>query len=232
MDGIQLEKKNLENNTYAYIQQYLTDLDPDVDAIYRLSPPLSVGHIQFDRDQPPIALEPFTFSPYNTQNTITYYEAFWGLYLPITTRFRVCDIWRNFWIQRFLWDIGGRLIFGKSSAKQVRNSHSFIKDMDDEYQLYHQSGSFVSFLVSWSSSYNLISKGIAQLAKDIAQAGFWQSNKVDIMDAWLTDLHSVGYSFPSIVQTPSSSPASIVQKRAAICVTGLAECIQEAWAPT
>ncbi|CAF4821194.1 unnamed protein product [Rotaria sp. Silwood1] len=181
---------------------------------------------------PPIALEPFTFSPYNTQNTITYYEAFWGLYLPITTRFRVCDIWRNFWIQRFLWDIGGRLIFGKSSAKQVRNSHSFIKDMDDEYQLYHQSGSFVSFLVSWSSSYNLISKGIAQLAKDIAQAGFWQSNKVDIMDAWLTDLHSVGYSFPSIVQTPSSSPASIVQKRAAICVTGLAECIQEAWAPT
>ncbi|CAF4731640.1 unnamed protein product, partial [Rotaria sp. Silwood1] len=63
--------------------------------------------------------------------------------------------------------------------------------MDDEYQLYHQSGSFVSFLVSWSSSYNLLSKRIAQLAKDIAQAGFWQSNKVDIMDAWLTDLHSV-----------------------------------------
>ena len=32
MDGIQLDKI-LINNTYAYIQQYLADLDPDVDAI-------------------------------------------------------------------------------------------------------------------------------------------------------------------------------------------------------
>ncbi|CAF3947440.1 unnamed protein product [Rotaria sp. Silwood2] len=228
-DGWHSVRRNLENNTYAYIQQYLADLDPDVDAIYRLSHPLSIGRIKFDRDQPPIALEPFTFSPYNTQNTITYYEAFWGLYLPITTTFRVCDIWRSFWVQRLLWDIGGRLIFGTSTVKQVRNSHSFIKDMDDEYQLYHESGSFVRFLVSWSSSYSLLSKRIAQLARDIAQAGFWKSKEVNIMDAWLADLHSVGYSFPSII---SPSSPLIIQKRAAICVTGFAECIQEAWIPT
>ena len=43
-------------------------------------------------------------------------------------------------------------------------------------------------------------KELAQLARDIAQAGFWQSKEIDIMDAWLADLHSVGYSFPSIVQ--------------------------------
>ncbi|CAF2936853.1 unnamed protein product, partial [Rotaria sp. Silwood2] len=228
-DGWHSVRRNLENNTYAYIQQYLADLDPDVDAIYRLSHPLSIGRIKFDRDQPPIALEPFTFSPYNTQNTITYYEAFWGLYLPITTTFRVCDIWRSFWVQRLLWDIGGRLIFGTSTVKQVRNSHSFIKDMDDEYQLYHESGSFVRFLVSWSSSYSLLWKRIAQLARDIAQAGFWKSKEVNIMDAWLADLHSVGYSFPSII---SPSSPLIIQKRAAVCVTGFAECIQEAWVPT
>ncbi len=161
---------------------------------------------------------------------MTYYEAFWGLYLPVTTTFRVCDIWRGFWVQRLLWDIGGRLIFGRSTVKQVRNSHSYIKDMDDEYQLYHQSGSFVRFLTSWSSSHHSLAKRIGQLARDIAQAGFWQSKEVDIMDAWLADLHSVGYSFPSIVVPTSSS--SIIQKRAAVCVTGLAECIQEAWTPT
>ncbi|CAF4045241.1 unnamed protein product, partial [Rotaria sordida] len=199
---------------------------------YRLSHPLSIGQIQFDQDQSPIALEPFTFSPYNTQNTITYYEAFWGLYLPITTTFRVCDIWRSFWVQRLLWDIGGRLVFGRSTIKQVRNSHSFIKDMNDEYQLYHQSGSSVRFLVSWSSSQRLLSKRIGQLARDIAQAGFWQPKEVDIMNAWLADLHSVGYSFPSIVLPFSSSSPSIIQKRAAVCVTGFAECIQEAWVPT
>jgi hypothetical protein len=164
---------------------------------------------------------------------VTYYEAFWGLYLPVTTTFRVCDIWRGFWVQRLLWDIGGRLIFGTSTVKQVRNSHSYIKDMDEEYQLYHQSGSFVRFLASWSSSHRSLAGRIAQLARDIAQAGYWQSKEVDIMDAWLADLHSVGYSFPSIISSSSSSsPPPIKQKRAAICVTGLTECIEEGWAPT
>jgi hypothetical protein len=162
---------------------------------------------------------------------VTYYEAFWGLYLPITTTFRVCDIWRGFWVQRLLWDIGGRLIFGTSTVKQIRNSHSYVKDMDDEYQLYHQSSSFVRFLASWSSSHRLLPQRIAQLARDIAEAGFWHSKEVDIIDAWLADLHSVGYSFPSIL-VPSSSSSPIIEKRAAICVTGLAECIQEAWTPT
>jgi hypothetical protein len=161
---------------------------------------------------------------------VTYYEAFWGLYLPITTTFRVCDIWRGFWVQRLLWDIGGRLIFGTSTVNQVRNSHSHIKDMDDEHQLYHQSGSFVRFLTSWSSSHRSLAKRIYQLARDIAIAGFWHSKEVEIMDAWLADLHSVGYSFPAIV--PPSSPSPMIKKRAAVCVTGFAECVQEGWNPT
>ncbi|CAF3788077.1 unnamed protein product, partial [Adineta steineri] len=115
-DGWHSVRQNHQNTTHAYIQQYLADLDPDVDAIYRLAHPLSIGRIKFDRDQPPIAIEPFTYSPYNTQNTVTYYEAFWGLYLPVTTTFRVCDIWRGFWVQRLLWDIGGQLIFGTSTV--------------------------------------------------------------------------------------------------------------------
>ncbi|CAF4006231.1 unnamed protein product, partial [Adineta steineri] len=197
---------------------------------------LSIGRIKFDRDQPPIAIEPFTYSPYNTQNTVTYYEAFWGLYLPVTTTFRVCDIWRGFWVQRLLWDIGGQLIFGTSTVKQIRNSHSYIKDMDDEQQLYHQSRSFVRFLSSWSSTKSLLRERISQLARDIAKNDFWKWKEVDIMDAWIADLESVGYKFPSIVpsSSSSSSPSSspVIRKRAAVCVTGLVECIQEAWAPT
>ncbi|CAF3863847.1 unnamed protein product, partial [Adineta steineri] len=144
-------------------------------------------------------------------------------------------IWRGFWVQRLLWDIGGQLIFGTSTVKQIRNSHSYIKDMDDEQQLYHQSGSFVRFLSSWSSTKSLLNERIAQLARDIAKNDFWQWKEVDIMDAWIADLESVGYKFPSIVpSSSSSSPSSspVIRKRAAVCVTGLAECIQEAWAPT
>ena len=163
---------------------------------------------------------------------MTYYEAFWGLYLPVTTTFRVCDIWRGYWVQRLLWDIGSRLIFGRSTVKQIRNGHSYIKDMDDEYQLYHQSGSFVRFLSSWSSSHSSLYERIGQLARDVADGGFWDWKEVDIMDAWLADLESVGYSFPPIVESSSPTPMSVKRKRAAVCVTGLAECIEEAWVPT
>ena len=133
-------------------------------------------------------------------------------------------------MQRLLWDIGGCLLFGTATVKQVRNGHSYIEDMDDEEQLYHQSGSFVRFLASWSSSHLTLVERIRQLAHDVAEAGFWQSKEATIMEAWLADLQSVGYEFPSIVQSPS--PTSITKKRVAVCVTGLTECIQEAWAPT
>jgi hypothetical protein len=120
-------------------------------------------------------------------------------------------------------------MFGTSTIKQIRNSHSYIKDMDEEDQLYHQSGSFVRFLSSWSSSLPTLVQRIKQLTEDIAQAGFWKSKEIQIMNAWINDLYLVGYTFPEIL--PSSSRSSITQhKRAAICVTGLTECVQEAWA--
>ena len=108
-------------------------------------------------------------------------------------------------------------MFGTSTVKQIRNSHSYIKDMDDEGQLYHQSGSFVRFLASWSSSHPTLIERISQLARDIAQAGFWQSKEAIIMEAWLTDLKSVGYSFPSIVK-PSSFFSYEYNKKTSSCM--------------
>lgn len=204
-------------------------IDPILSFIqYRLTHPLTIGKIKFDKSQVPIALEPYTFSPYNTQNTISYYEAFWGLYLPVTTTFRVCDIWRGYWVQRLLWDIGGQLMFGTSTIKQIRNSHSYLKDMIEEEQLYHQSGSFVRFLSSWSSTSSTLVERIRELTTAIADAGFWKSDETKIIQAWLDDLHSVGYTFPNIIPPSTSSP-SIQHKRAAICVTGVTECLEEAW---
>ena len=56
----------------------------------------------------------------------------------------------------------------------MRNTHSYIKDLDEEYQLYHQSSAFVRFLASRSSSHPTVSQRIVQLARDIARHGFWQ----------------------------------------------------------
>ena len=120
-------------------------------------------------------------------------------------------------------------MFGTSTIRQIRNAHSYLKDMKEEEQLYHQSGAFVRFLSSWSSSSPTLVQRIIQLTTAIADAGFWKSDETKIINAWITDLHAVGYIFPAIVSTSSTSPP-LQHKRAAICVTGLTECIEEAWA--
>ncbi|CAF1094723.1 unnamed protein product [Adineta ricciae] len=105
--------------------------------------------------------------------------------------------------------------------------------MDDEYQLYHQSASFVRFLASWSSSNPSLVGRIRELARDISRGGFWKWKEVEIMDAWLEDLRSIGYKFPPIIKPPQKLPSTAVkQKRAAICATGITECISEAWTTT
>ena len=73
--------------------QGLANLDPDVDAIYRLTQPLDV---HFKSDIPAVALPRDVVCPWNSQNTLFAQDAFWGLLIPVTTTFRVCDIWRRY----------------------------------------------------------------------------------------------------------------------------------------
>jgi hypothetical protein len=48
------------------VQQGLADLDPDVDAIWRLAKPGAIGSTKFAQ-KPALAYSRGTFSPYNTQ---------------------------------------------------------------------------------------------------------------------------------------------------------------------
>lgn len=146
--------------------------------------------------------------------------------LPITTTFRVCDIWRGFWVQRLLWDINGRLVFGTATVQQLRNKHSLIDDMDQEYQLYHESGSFVRFLSNWSSDLPTIEQRIEKLFRDMVERKFFKLQELNFIRDWLNDLRSINYSFPKLVKTPETRKP---KKRTAVCVTGILECVQEAW---
>ena len=73
------------------IQQGLADENPDVDAIYRLVLPLPV---QFETGRR-IALKRGVWSPFNSQNTAWWPDAFPLLYLPAYCSFRMTDIWRK-----------------------------------------------------------------------------------------------------------------------------------------
>ena len=215
------------------VQQFLADLDPDVDALLRLTKPETIGKVVFDVAASPVALARGTFSPYNTQNTITLYEGFWGLLLPSTVTFRVTDILRGYWVQRLLWDIGGSLVFGRATVIQERNPHSYIDDFRSEAQLFSDAGAMVTFLASWSSAEPTLFGRIRALAAALLDKRFWAVGDVDAVHAWLDDLDVAGYKPPTVLANPAAAAASAPADGAAavalppvvVCITGAASSV-------
>lgn len=184
-----------QETVHPYVQQGLVNQDPDVDAIYRLTRPLPI----FFENNNAIALAPKVMAPFNSQNTTFHYQAFWGLVIPISVAFRVSDIWRGYWVQRMLWDIGGVLSFHSPSAIQERNVHNYLKDFIDEWDLYTKTDSFLSSLINWQSTAPVLEERILNLFASMIEGDFFKNNELEFMEAWLTDLTTIGYSMPIII---------------------------------
>jgi len=184
-----------------YIQQGLADLDPDVDAIFRLTRPDALPNVEFDADQDPVVIAPGTLCPFNSQNTVFHYNAFWGLPLPTTVNFRLTDIWRGYWAQRILWDIGGALSFLPPTVKQIRNAHNYLDDFEDEIPMYLTTNTFIDILLNYEkpSTGDTLFKRILTLANRIEEARLWKKHDVVVLEAWLQDLRDIGYQIPSLV---------------------------------
>ncbi|KAF9335993.1 hypothetical protein BG006_010048 [Podila minutissima] len=182
------------------IQQGLADLDPDVDAIFRLTQGQELKKATFCKKSPSIRLSPGTFCPFNSQNTLFSYDAFWGLVLPITVSFRVCDIWRGYWVQRLLWDVNGSLGFTKPTVDQIRNAHNYLDDYKDELQIYAETSKFIDFLSTWKSRSTNLETRIVDLMKGMAENKFIGDADVDLAKRWVKDLKSVGYVFPKVLR--------------------------------
>jgi hypothetical protein len=54
-----------------------------------------LGSFKFNPAAPALSYPAGLMSPYNSQNTVHYASAFWGLYIPGSVAMRVCDIWRR-----------------------------------------------------------------------------------------------------------------------------------------
>jgi len=173
----------------------LADLDPDVDALFRLIYGKRIGKIKFQKKDP-ISYPKGLMTPFNTQNTIVHKSAFWGTFLPITTTFRVCDIWRGYWFQRILWEIGAELCFLPATAVQIRNPHDYLEDFEDEMQFYLQAGKFISFLNQWECNASHLFDRILDLAKKMFENNFWGEGDYKLTKAWLEDLTRLGYEPP------------------------------------
>lgn len=189
-DVCDIEKKNAN----ILIQQGLINGDTDVDAIFRLT---RATNVYFNK-RAPVALERGVMAPFNSQNTVMYYDAFWALLIPMSVTFRVCDIWRGYIMQRLLWDIDGHLAFFSTDVVQNRNEHNLLNDFKDEIDLYTKSGAFIKFLTEWKSSEKNLFNRIDQLFTAAIEKQFFMQKEQQLVQAWLNDLNRLGYKQPVV----------------------------------
>ncbi|PAV87139.1 hypothetical protein WR25_10658 isoform E [Diploscapter pachys] len=151
----------------AAVQQGLVDMDPDVDAIFRLlhANPTKVSSEHFNRHAPSIILGQKMYSPWNSQNTLFHRNAFFTMFLPTTVSFRTTDIWRSYFSQKLLHLIDEYVAFYPVNAVQIRNAHNYLKDFEDEQEVYLKSGELLKFLDEWKCSQNSTANCAIELAE-------------------------------------------------------------------
>lgn len=180
------------------IQQGVVNGDPDVDAIFRLTRK-DKGvklDVEFNSNAPPVLLPPGSYAPFNSQNTLFLYDAFWGLMMPPGPAMRVTDIWRAYYDKRLLEEIDGYLAFYGPNAYQERNSHSYLDDFIEEKALYHDAGRFIAFLRKWKPTKEDFFDRILELTVACVKEEFLEPIDALVMKAWLSDLVSIGYRRP------------------------------------
>jgi hypothetical protein len=189
--------KPIESN--IAVIQALADVDPDVDAIYRLQreiPFFFNGLLEAPLFQVPSN----TFVPFNAQATLWIIrKAFWGLYLPISVHGRVSDIWRAYIFQHIATHLDLSVAFSTSAwVEQQRNAHSYIADLDAEHDLYFKTGRLIEHLSSWkprSETYD-VDDIFLQLYISLYEHGYVELQDVTMSELWINELRRSGFLFP------------------------------------
>jgi hypothetical protein len=168
------------------IQQGLADENPDVDAIYRLVAPLPQS---FRRDRR-VALTNGAWSPFNSQNTTWWAEAFPLLYLPAYCSFRMTDIWRGFVAQRIAWENGWGVLFHEPTVRQERNEHNLMRDFRDEAPGYLHNSSICEALgkLRLAPGVERMCANLRTCYEKLVEMRLVDRQELPLLAAWLDDL--------------------------------------------
>lgn len=168
------------------VWQGLADIDPDVDAIYRLT---DYQEINFHRGEP-LGLAKGVYCPFNSQNTLWARQMIPYAYLPSTVTFRFTDILRGYITQRCLWAHDRHLGFTEASVYQERNDHDLMKDFESEIPCYIQVEQVCRILngLNLSDDY---SNNLRVVYAALSEAGIVAGEELQLVEAWLDDLAQV-----------------------------------------
>lgn len=180
---------NSKKASYCPIQQGLADKNPDVDAVFRLVMPLPLNFSKGNS----IALGKGTWSPFNSQNTTWFKEAFPLLYLPSYCSFRMCDIWRSFVALRICWANNWATLFHEATVYQDRNEHNLLRDFKDEVEGYLNNAAICEGLAGLdikSGSEN-IGENLIKCYEFFVRMNLIDKKEMKLLEGWLFDLESL-----------------------------------------
>lgn len=173
----------------APIQQGLANGSPDVDAVWRL---LMDQDIQFYNNDS-VYLPKGAWSPFNSQSTWWFPEAYPLMYLPSHVSFRMTDIWRSFVAQRCLWELGYGLVFHGPEMVQERNYHDLQQDFEQEIPGYLLNDRIRIILESTkllSGKQNILSNMYTCYAV-LVENKIMPSEELTLVKAWVEDIESL-----------------------------------------
>jgi hypothetical protein len=173
-------------NVDAPVQQGLSDVDPDVDAIYRLT---QTAPVSFRRDRR-VALKRNVWCPFNSQNTTWWADAFPLLYLPAYCTFRMTDIWRSFVAQRIAWENNWSLLFHEPNSAQARNEHDLMRDFADEIPGYLRNAEICEALgrLKLRAGIEHLSDNLRVCYEELVRMGVVDARELELLGAWIDDV--------------------------------------------
>lgn len=187
--GYPLEETRLDNFTVETIDcdiavwQGLADIDPDVDAIYRLA---GLPPVEFEKNDP-IILDHFCYCPINSQNTLWDSNFIALAYLPSTVTFRFTDILRGYIAQRLIWHHNKKVGFVSANVFQKRNDHNLLSDLKSEISMYEDIPKLIELLNSAELTDSL-HDNLIKIYTDLSENKIVDSQEIEILHSWLEAL--------------------------------------------
>ena len=169
------------------IQQGLANLDPDVDAIYRL---LFKNEIVFDQIDP-VTIGDTDWAPINSQSTWWHMQVQRLMYLPATCSFRLTDILRGYVALRIMKSIGHKISFHSPVVYQVRNEHNLIEDFAGEIKLYTQSQLIQKVLDDLNLDGLNLTEKLFKCYEVLVDIEVVEEEEIEILQSWCLDCDSL-----------------------------------------
>ncbi len=169
------------------IWQGLADVDPDVDAIYRMT----VGAPCCFDNKAPVVLDTGTLCPFNSQNTAFVREVFPLLYLPASVSFRSTDIIRGLVAQPVLWNAGYRLGFTGATVVQHRNEHDYLADFASEIPCYLYPEKIADAVRQAVRSSDSLEDNFYSAYESLVRSDIIPAKELELLSDWILDIQDV-----------------------------------------